>query len=88
MNPLSKLCVNLLHNDKAREASFLLTSEMATCADATLINGAAGHALDFDDVALGGHPSTVLVPAVLAAGQLKNCSGSDALRAYLVGFEV
>ena len=72
----------------AREASVLLTSEMASCADAALINGAAGHALDFDDVALGGHPSTVLVPAVLAAGQFKNCSGADALRAYLVGYEV
>ncbi len=48
----------------------------------------AGHALDFDDVALGGHPSTVLVPAILAEGQRLDASGADALRAYLVGYEV
>src|SRR5690606_15797124 len=28
--------------------------------DAALVNGVAGHVLDFDDVALAGHPSTVL----------------------------
>jgi 2-methylcitrate dehydratase PrpD len=72
----------------AQEASVLMTRTLASCADAALINGTAAHALDFDDVALGGHPSTVLVPAVLAAGQFKQCSGSDALRAYLVGYEV
>jgi len=53
-----------------------------------LINATAGHALDFDDVALGGHPSTVLVPAVLAAGQHLNATGDKVLRAYLVGYEV
>src|SRR5690606_33343656 len=33
---------------------------------AALVNGVAGHALDYDDVALSGHPSTVLTPAILA----------------------
>jgi aconitate decarboxylase len=73
----------------AQEARVLLRQDaMAACADAALINGAAGHALDYDDVALGGHPSTVLVPAVLAAGEHLDVSGADALRAYLVGYEV
>ena len=31
---------------------------------AALANGTAAHALDYDDVALRGHPSTVLVPAI------------------------
>jgi len=61
---------------------------MPSCADAALINGAAGHALDDDDVALGDHPGTVLVPTVLAAGQFKNCLGADALYPFLVGYEV
>jgi aconitate decarboxylase len=72
----------------ATEASLLLGAHKAAAADAALINGAAGHALDFDDVALGGHPSTVLVPAVLAEGERLDASGADALRAYLVGYEV
>lgn len=72
----------------AGEASLLLGADRAAAADAALVNGAAGHALDFDDVALGGHPSTVLVPAVLAEGERLDASGADAVRAYLVGYEV
>ena len=52
------------------------------------INGVAGHALDYDDVALAGHPSTVLVPAVLAEGEATGASGVAAIRAYLIGYEV
>jgi 2-methylcitrate dehydratase PrpD len=72
----------------ARDARVVLGRDMAASADAALINGTAAHALDYDDVALGGHPSTVLVPAVLAEGELLDVSGAEALRAYLVGYEV
>jgi aconitate decarboxylase len=72
----------------ARDARVLLGAEFASSADAALVNGTAAHALDFDDVALGGHPSTVLMPAVLAEGERLDVSGAEALRAYLVGYEV
>ena len=72
----------------ARESSVLLGTERAATQDAALINGTAGHALDYDDVALGGHPSTVLVPALLAEGEAIGASGADLVRAYLVGYEV
>lgn len=72
----------------AREAHVIFGDAMATCADAALINATAAHALDYDDVAIGGHPSAVLVPAVLAECQYLGASGADALRAYLVGYEV
>jgi len=72
----------------ATEARMLFTRERAAAADAALINATAAHALDYDDVALGGHPSTVLVPAILAEGEHLGASGADALRAYLVGYEV
>jgi len=72
----------------AREAHVLFGAERVAAADAALINATAAHALDYDDVALGGHPSTVLVPAVLAEGEHLGASGADALRAYLVGYEV
>lgn len=72
----------------AREARVLFGAESVAAADAALINATAAHALDYDDVALGGHPSTVLVPAVLAEGEHLGASGADALRAYLVGYEV
>jgi len=72
----------------AREAHVVFGDAMAASADAALINGTAAHALDYDDVAIGGHPSAVLVPAVLAEGQHLGVSGVDVLRAYLVGYEV
>src|SRR5690606_28418863 len=47
----------------------------------------AAHALDYDDVGLCGHPSAVLVPALLAEGERMQASGSQLLKAYLAGFE-
>ncbi|MQA63144.1 MAG: MmgE/PrpD family protein [Actinophytocola sp.] len=58
--------------------------------DTALVNGVCAHALDFDDVddQMIGHPSAVLVPAVLAAGEETGASGAKALDAYWVGLAV
>src|SRR5260370_19403623 len=53
----------------AGEASLYLGNEFAGAAEAALANAVAGHALDYDDVALAGHPSVVLVPAILAEAE-------------------
>ncbi|WP_109472048.1 MmgE/PrpD family protein [Ornithinimicrobium cavernae] len=54
---------------------------------AALLNGLAGHALDYDDVddAMIGHPSTVLLPALLAVGEERDLSGEEILEAFDVG---
>jgi len=54
--------------------------------EAALINGIAGHVLDYDDVALDGHPSAVLVPALLAAAG-DAATGADFVRGYVAGYE-
>jgi 2-methylcitrate dehydratase PrpD len=51
------------------------------------INGTAAHALDYDDVGLRGHPSTVLVPAILAEAETLGSSGADMIVAYVAGYE-
>lgn len=56
--------------------------------DAALVNGVAAHALDYDDVGLQGHPSAVLVPALLAEGERIGSSGAALLSAYVTGHEV
>ena len=66
----------------------LLGSVRLPSRDAAMVNAAAGHALDYDDVGLMGHPSVVLVPALLAEGERLGASGMDLMRAYIVGFEV
>lgn len=55
---------------------------------AARINGAASHALDFDDInkRMRGHPSVAILPALLAA--FDGCNGADLLDAYITGTEV
>jgi 2-methylcitrate dehydratase PrpD len=58
--------------------------------DTALINGAAGHALDYDDVirAMGGHPSVPTIPVALALAETRGHSGREMLCAIVAGFEV
>ena len=71
------------------EATVLPTRARASASQAALLNGTAGHALDFDDVTdeLKGHPSVVLVSALLALAEARACTGREFLEAYVVGFE-
>lgn len=57
---------------------------------AALANGTAAHALDYDDyiLAMPGHPSVPVLPAVVAVAERLHASGAEALAAFLVGFEV
>src|SRR5262245_21467982 len=66
------------------------TAELASAGEAALANGVAAHAHDYDDMCFVSmaHPSCALVPAMLAAGELTSASGSAALDAYVVGFEI
>lgn len=75
------------HGDERRQASLLFGETLLSVRDAALINATAGHALDYDDVALCSHPSTVLVPALLAEGQWSSTDGASLIRAYVVGYE-
>jgi 2-methylcitrate dehydratase PrpD len=59
-----------------------------SAANAAYANGTLAHCLDFDDVGGFGHPTVVLLPAILALGERLGKSGRDALEAYCVGFEV
>ncbi len=65
------------------------TTRRAAPLDATLINGTASHALDFDDCnnTLGGHPSAPILPAMFALADDSGASGRDFIAAYVAGFE-
>ncbi|VWX62432.1 conserved hypothetical protein [Burkholderiales bacterium 8X] len=75
------------HSAPSSEARLLMGNERALARDAALINATAGHALDYDDVGLLGHPSVVLVPALMAEGERLHASGEELLRAYVIGYE-
>ncbi|OGA51550.1 MAG: hypothetical protein A3G24_15290 [Betaproteobacteria bacterium RIFCSPLOWO2_12_FULL_62_13] len=69
------------------EATLYLSAERMPAPDAAWINGMAGHVLDYDDFARG-HPSVVIVPAILAEGEALDASGADIVTAYVAGYEV
>jgi len=60
--PVAKLAAELVAPASSGEAHVLFDRGFARSQDASLVNGTAGHALDYDDVAIDGHPSVVLVP--------------------------
>ena len=57
---------------------------------AALVNGATGHALDYDDTNnVGGfHTAAPTVPAALAVAEAEGLSGADLLAAVVIGFDI
>jgi 2-methylcitrate dehydratase PrpD len=62
----------------------------ATAEHAALYNAAVGHVLDFDDTSdtLLGHPTVVLLPALLALADTRETTGRELITAYAAGLEV
>jgi 2-methylcitrate dehydratase PrpD len=57
--------------------------------EAALANGVIAHALDYDDCGVKiGHPSVLVLPAVLSLGEHLGASGRDILTAYILGLEI
>jgi 2-methylcitrate dehydratase PrpD len=56
---------------------------------AALINGAASHAHDYDDVhmAMNGHPTVPVAPAVLALAESRGCDGATLVTAFAAGID-
>ncbi|MEM1230568.1 MAG: MmgE/PrpD family protein [Pseudomonadota bacterium] len=69
-------------------ARLLGTDQRAGVLAAALVNGAAGHALDYDDTGGIGHPSAPLWPVVLAVAEEQSASGAQARNAFIAGYEV
>jgi 2-methylcitrate dehydratase PrpD len=71
------------------QASLIGRAARVNTRQAALINGAMGHALDYDDVhlALPGHITAAVLPAALALAEAQNASGQQLLRAFVAGYE-
>jgi len=78
----------LIETGGRREARACLSSIYVSAPDAALLGGTAGHALDYDDHSLTGHPSTVLVPSLLAEGEALGSRGRNLVTAYVAGYEI
>jgi 2-methylcitrate dehydratase PrpD len=78
MGPAGGPC-EIIHSGESTSAWF-----------AALINGAASHVAEQDDVHNGSvfHPAAVVFPAALAAAQAEGASGHDLITAAVAGYEV
>jgi 2-methylcitrate dehydratase PrpD len=71
------------------QASVFGAGVKVSVTDAALANGSIAHALDYDDCGVKiGHPSVLVLPALLSLGEHLSSSGEDLLAAYVVGLEV
>jgi 2-methylcitrate dehydratase PrpD len=71
------------------QASVFGAGVKVSVADAAQANGTIAHALDYDDCGVKiGHPSVLVLPAVLSLGEQMGASGQEILAAYIMGLEV
>jgi 2-methylcitrate dehydratase PrpD len=84
------LLAEMAEQGGAAQASVIGHRHRLPAASAAVVNGAAGHALDFDDVtmAMPGHPSVAILPGLLALGQARGASGAAVLAAFVAGYEL
>lgn len=89
-DPLVEILVDQVNAEGGHpQAGLVGRRQRASARQAALVNGAASHALDYDDVNIRmcGHPTVAVLPAVLALGQRIHASGRDVLAAFVAGYE-
>lgn len=71
-------------------AEILISRQCSSPLFAAMVNAAASHYAEQDDVHNGSvfHPATVVIPPALAVAQAKGSSGRDLLTAIVAGYEV
>lgn len=88
--PLTQKLLDFVRADGCGDHATLVgLGGRGSASQAALVNGSAGHALDYDDVlrALRGHPTAPVAPAVLAIAERDLKSGKDVLAAFIAGVE-
>ncbi len=89
--PVARLMADLAATQWAgNEATLLADGRRASPTGATLANGFAANALDIDDGyrPIKGHPGVCVLPALLAAAEVRAVSGAEFLTALVIGYEV
>jgi 2-methylcitrate dehydratase PrpD len=88
--PPATLLEQALAEELDRGGARLASGRRATVRAAALINGAAAHAVEFDDIWRDAvyHPGAPVIAAALATAQSRSASGEDFLRGVIVGYEI
>jgi 2-methylcitrate dehydratase PrpD len=88
--PLARLLLDeMTEAGGAGQASVIGRELRLPVLSAALVNGAAAHALDYDDVniAMPGHPSVAILPGLMALAEFRKASGRELITAFVAGYE-
>jgi len=85
-----KILTEWVRQQGAQGPCTVLGADFTTTASyATLANAAAGHALEYDDIAVGsGHYANPMTAATLALGEKLGASGKDVILGWMVGYDI
>ncbi|MGC8201322.1 MmgE/PrpD family protein [Aliiroseovarius sp. PTFE2010] len=88
--PLVQAVKQTALEDGSGAATVVGHHERVSPAWAVLVNGSAGHALDYDDVntMMVGHPSVAVIPAILTRAETRDLEIPALLDALVRGYEV
>src|SRR5882672_8340590 len=89
-DPLARILLDeLAEAGGAAQAGIIGHQARLPALSAALVNGAIGHALDYDDVnlAMPGHPSVAILPGLLALAEQRRSSGREVIAAFVAGYE-
>jgi len=89
-DPGSKIMAHYVkHMEGKPEASVIGGGFRTAAPHAAMVNGYLSHVLDYDDCGIKvGHPSALILPAILALAEPAGASGREILTAYIIGLEV
>lgn len=87
--PLVRILIEDCREQCGQPHASIVRGGRSTIYDAALINGASGHALDYDDVAfaMSAHASAAILPGLTALAQFRKASGRAILAAFVAGYE-
>jgi 2-methylcitrate dehydratase PrpD len=89
-DPLARILLDeIAESGGAEQAGIIGHRARLPMLSAALVNGAIAHALDYDDVnlAMPGHPSVAILPALLALAEDRKASGKAVIAAFVAGYE-
>ncbi|MBC7284905.1 MmgE/PrpD family protein [Hoeflea sp.] len=88
--PLVRAVKRTAVEDGSGTSALIGHAETVSPAWAVLVNGSAGHALDYDDVnsMMVGHPTVAVLPALVTRGESLNLSIPKLMDAFIRGYEV
>lgn len=85
--PWSRAALESVRQNKG-SSKIIANQEKVNAMDAAFVNGVMAHSINMEDTVVGGHPSSVVTPVVLALAEQESISGQEAITAIVLGYDM